>query len=260
MLTWQAATSMAKRDESDTNSTKASNSTLPMLKRTLTDHTTNLLRVRNLQGEKDDDSLPPDDIIGAAPVHDTPMASASASMTAAVSSASNVAMAFASVPVSVTAAQTSMILAASSIVAAASSSIVAMAAASSSPATNGDGWMDKGCYVDSAGNRTLEKQLTIDGGLTIEKCKAACKDMNFNFAGVEYSYECCEYTHRDWDQEITYKNSVCGNNDPSDELLEIKDPKHVKDHTGCDIPCSGNANQSMSLSQSAARMTLMLHP
>lgn len=44
-----------------------------------------------------------------------------------------------------------------------------------------------GCYSDNVGGRALPAQVDVgDGGLTVERCTAACAGQGFAIAGVEY--------------------------------------------------------------------------
>ncbi|KAJ9092947.1 hypothetical protein QFC19_008545 [Naganishia cerealis] len=67
------------------------------------------------------------------------------------------------------------------------------------PAPVGDpqfaGWTSKGCYADLG--RTLQNNVGVTGGMTIEKCLAACLAARYTIAGVEYSGECwCDTQYR----------------------------------------------------------------
>ncbi|KAJ7159926.1 WSC domain-containing protein [Mycena crocata] len=55
----------------------------------------------------------------------------------------------------------------------------------STPASVGDGgrWNHTGCFVDSVSARELPASVTIDGGVTAEKCTAACQAEGFLVAG-----------------------------------------------------------------------------
>ncbi|RFU79755.1 glyoxal oxidase [Trichoderma arundinaceum] len=46
------------------------------------------------------------------------------------------------------------------------------------------------CYFDSTDARALPSQASVNGGVTIEGCKAACSAQGLKFAGVEYGVEC----------------------------------------------------------------------
>ncbi|KAK8070329.1 hypothetical protein PG994_006945 [Apiospora phragmitis] len=78
------------------------------------------------------------------------------------------------------------------------------------------GWNSLGCYVDS---NTLSTRSTKAGGdgLTVDKCKEACFDDDFEFAGVKAGTECwCgTYVNNDW----------------------------TNDQQDCNIPCAGNQSQ-----------------
>jgi len=44
-----------------------------------------------------------------------------------------------------------------------------------------------GCYSDNTAGRALPVQVDVgDGGLTVERCTAACAGQGFAIAGVEY--------------------------------------------------------------------------
>lgn len=51
------------------------------------------------------------------------------------------------------------------------------------------------CHSDT-GARTLTRQVTPAGQLTIASCTAACQAAGFVLAGAEYSVECCTYFYR----------------------------------------------------------------
>ena len=79
--------------------------------------------------------------------------------------------------------------------------------------------LDGNCYTDSSDRllKGLEKEDKI--GMTPEVCKQICfENNNFQFAGVQYKYQC-----------------FCGNNaPPSSKLL----PK-----SECNLPCSGDPSR-----------------
>ena len=81
--------------------------------------------------------------------------------------------------------------------------------------------LDGNCYTDGSGSDRLLNKLKIDDktGMTPEVCKKICFEKNnFQFAGVQYEYEC-----------------FCGNNaPPSSKLL----PK-----SECNLPCSGDPSR-----------------
>ncbi|KAJ9116297.1 hypothetical protein QFC22_004737 [Naganishia vaughanmartiniae] len=57
------------------------------------------------------------------------------------------------------------------------------------------GWTAKGCYADLG--RTLQYGVAVTGGMTIEKCLAACLAAKYTIAGVEYAGECwCDTQYR----------------------------------------------------------------
>ncbi|KAF2110143.1 hypothetical protein BDV96DRAFT_584443 [Lophiotrema nucula] len=53
-----------------------------------------------------------------------------------------------------------------------------------------DGWNVLGCYTDSVNARTLTTGAYPAGTLTTESCLAACRGLNFYYAGTEYAGEC----------------------------------------------------------------------
>ncbi|KAK4161708.1 carbohydrate-binding WSC, partial [Cladorrhinum sp. PSN259] len=74
-----------------------------------------------------------------------------------------------------------------------------------------------GCYTDST-PRVLPQQVSVSGGLTIDKCKTACAAQGHSLAGVEFGNEC-----------------YCGSTAPSNT---IKAPEG-----DCSIPCEGDSSQ-----------------
>ncbi len=57
-------------------------------------------------------------------------------------------------------------------------------------------WVSLGCYTDNVSGRALPNQEFVSGGsgaMTNEACQAACLAANYNFAGTEYSGECCKH-------------------------------------------------------------------
>ena len=56
-------------------------------------------------------------------------------------------------------------------------------------------WISLGCYTDNVSGRALPNQEFISGGsgaMTNEACQSACLAANYDFAGTEYSGECCK--------------------------------------------------------------------
>ncbi|KAK4178044.1 WSC domain-containing protein [Triangularia setosa] len=77
-----------------------------------------------------------------------------------------------------------------------------------------------GCFIDSDTPRVLPHQITsVTGGMTRDKCIAACKAAGYFYAGVEYSTEC-----------------FCGSAQPSSGLL-VADSQ-------CDMPCAGISGET----------------
>jgi WSC domain len=77
---------------------------------------------------------------------------------------------------------------------ASSSSSLAVATPSTVPPP---GWNFLGCYTDQVGVRTLGIGIGVSGGMTVEKCVAACAAASYPLAGVEYAQECyCDTAFR----------------------------------------------------------------
>ncbi|KAF3041491.1 hypothetical protein E8E12_001152 [Didymella heteroderae] len=77
-----------------------------------------------------------------------------------------------------------------------------------------------GCYSDNVAGRALPVQLNVgDGGLTVERCTAACASEGFAIAGVEYGQEC-----------------FCGNTLENESAPVAGEPEV----SGCNILCTGD--------------------
>ncbi|KAI4941281.1 hypothetical protein J4E91_010858 [Alternaria rosae] len=82
------------------------------------------------------------------------------------------------------------------------------------------GWYSEGCYTDNVGGRSLSVGMGVTGGMTNDKCKAACRAGGFVLAGTEYAGECfCD-------------NQIRGNGGPA--------PDGEK---GCNMACNGNQTE-----------------
>ena len=80
------------------------------------------------------------------------------------------------------------------------------------------GWSSKGCYTDSAADRALPNQVSVEGDMTIEKCTSKCLSQGFSYAGVEFSRECfCA-------------SSIGASGHPAT--------------SGCDMPCTGSGTET----------------
>ncbi|KAJ3505116.1 hypothetical protein NLJ89_g7582 [Agrocybe chaxingu] len=69
------------------------------------------------------------------------------------------------------------------------------------PNPNGplEGWTYVGCFTDIASSRTLLEAVTVDPELTPATCTEFCQGTTtaptgFNFAGTEFTSECCTYS------------------------------------------------------------------
>jgi glyoxal oxidase-like protein/WSC domain-containing protein len=81
-------------------------------------------------------------------------------------------------------------------------------------------WKSMGCYAEGTNGRALPNGAAVPGGapaMTVELCQAACLDLGYTLAGVEYSQEC-------W----------CGN-----AFANGGAPAPDGD-AGCNQPCKGN--------------------
>jgi hypothetical protein len=55
-----------------------------------------------------------------------------------------------------------------------------------------DGYSYLGCYRDDVAARTLPNRVSVGGALTPALCFQACAATGSQFAGLEYSGECCK--------------------------------------------------------------------
>lgn len=95
-------------------------------------------------------------------------------------------------------------------------SIYASSSLSAAPAT----WKYTSCFADSVATRSLPIVAQVPGGwasVTVESCTAACLDLGYKLAGMEYSREC-----------------FCGNSLRAGS---------IEASSGCDMPCSGDPSQ-----------------
>lgn len=95
--------------------------------------------------------------------------------------------------------------------------IYAAPGAPPAPPTAGS-WQSIGCWSDSTTARSLGTQQTVAGGMTVEKCQAACGTGGFSLSGVEFATQC-----------------FCGNafaNNPTQ-----------KPDSDCNMACSGNGGE-----------------
>lgn len=53
-----------------------------------------------------------------------------------------------------------------------------------------NGYKLLGCYTDKVSSRALTRPAPISGGVTVEKCTAACQRFGYSHAGVEFGDEC----------------------------------------------------------------------
>jgi hypothetical protein len=81
-------------------------------------------------------------------------------------------------------------------------------------------WTARGCFTDTnSGTRALAADFSLNTGLTIERCQAACDAGGYGFAGVEFGRECyCDYS--------------------------IRFSAVAAAATECNVPCGGNTNQT----------------
>ncbi|KAF9693906.1 hypothetical protein EKO04_008402 [Ascochyta lentis] len=82
------------------------------------------------------------------------------------------------------------------------------------------GWYYEGCYVDGAGGRSLSQGGAVQGQMTNEKCRNACRTQGYVLAGTEYSGEC-----------------FCGN------TLVFGGAPAVDGEALCNMPCNGNQTE-----------------
>ncbi|UPX16920.1 uncharacterized protein EKO05_0007301 [Ascochyta rabiei] len=82
------------------------------------------------------------------------------------------------------------------------------------------GWQYEGCYVDGAGGRSLPQGTAVQGQMTNEKCRNACRAQSYVLAGTEYSGEC-----------------FCGN------ALVFGGAPAVDGEALCNMPCNGNQTE-----------------
>lgn len=52
------------------------------------------------------------------------------------------------------------------------------------------GWVAQGCYTDSVATRSLSVGMGVQGQMTNQKCKDACRNAGYTLAGTEYAAEC----------------------------------------------------------------------
>lgn len=82
------------------------------------------------------------------------------------------------------------------------------------------GWYYEGCYVDGAGGRSLPNGAAVQGQMTNEKCRNACRAAGYVLAGSEYAGEC-----------------FCGN------ALQAGGAPAPDGETQCNMPCNGNQTE-----------------
>ena len=108
------------------------------------------------------------------------------------------------------------------------SAIPTVVAATTSPTTSATSaatsaavaWTYLGCYTDATHTRTLLYVQNPPANPTVETCIAQCNAAGYTLAGVEYGGQCwCD-------------NSLHNNGGPAPD-----------GDTGCNMPCSGNANE-----------------
>lgn len=75
-----------------------------------------------------------------------------------------------------------------------------------------------GCYIDSSGQRLLNKDSYANSSVTVDQCVAYCQSNNYAFAGLEYAGEC-----------------YCGNTAPASA--------QAAPESSCNMPCKGNTAQ-----------------
>ncbi|KAF4830329.1 WSC domain-containing protein [Colletotrichum tropicale] len=78
-------------------------------------------------------------------------------------------------------------------------------------------WSSIGCYSEGTGGRALTNGVGVTGAMTVAKCTAACQNLGFILAGVEYAGEC-----------------YCGNS-PANGGASVVD--------GCNMVCNGNSSE-----------------
>ncbi|KAF2625525.1 WSC-domain-containing protein [Macroventuria anomochaeta] len=81
------------------------------------------------------------------------------------------------------------------------------------------GWYE-GCYVDGVGGRSLPQGSAVQGQMTNEKCRDACRAAGFVLAGTDYSGEC-----------------YCGN------TLVAGDAPAPDREARCNMSCNGNQTE-----------------
>lgn len=93
---------------------------------------------------------------------------------------------------------------------------------------------DLACYRDGVNGapRSLQHQLSVTGGMSVETCTAACKAAGFVLAGLEFGQECCKLS---LSSIIPYngsdKFSGCDSYFPSPVLVP---------DTDCNLVCTGD--------------------
>jgi hypothetical protein len=90
--------------------------------------------------------------------------------------------------------------------------------ASATPGAAPAGWVNKGCYTDSVGARTLANTQYLNVPMTWEACTTSCKNAGYSYAGLEYAGEC-----------------YCGN------TLSNGGGPAPDGNAGCNMACNGNA-------------------
>lgn len=93
-----------------------------------------------------------------------------------------------------------------------------------------NGWVYAGCYIDSAGSRSLSGMSTAsDSTMTDDYCINYCAANNFIYAGTEYAAEC-----------------YCDN-----QLSAAQEPD-----SDCNMPCNGNTTETCGAGN---RLTVFLY-
>lgn len=94
-----------------------------------------------------------------------------------------------------------------------------------------------GCYSDNVAGRALPVQLDVgDGGLSVERCTAACAGQGFAIAGVEYGQGLEFYHLMTVENANNISECFCG-----DALDNDSGPVGgVPELSGCNMLCTGN--------------------
>ncbi|KAJ7437861.1 hypothetical protein B0H11DRAFT_2359542 [Mycena galericulata] len=94
----------------------------------------------------------------------------------------------------------------------------------------------QGCYTSTpVTSRTLAGASFTSSNMTVDSCIAFCTAGGANFAGVEYSSECCSFSPR----------SALAPLDFGDCRLRLRAAglRTLSSAGNCDMPCSGNATE-----------------